>query len=250
MAWVLLCSHSHFYIPTPCAFPWPQAYPLKFDSALLYTFFCPESNRLSIHWCIWSKDVRKRPSFVKMHGERQWILTRHQQVRKMSLDICQPRKWVRNEPQDLPSSHPHCAFPGWFTGMAPRTWQRGLSSGRWKHVFMPALSLFLFVLSWVVTINCAMRAVQRWVYRETSTNPSSAFSPSFLEAIVYHISPALFLTARIKVDFTTRSPQCPPPPPPNEDRRWLVVSHQQNHKTCVRKPIHLVFVKPKDWSLK
>lgn len=49
-----------------------------------------------------------------------------------------------------------------------------------------------------------MRAVQRWVYREASTNPSSAFSPSFLEAIAYHIFPALFLTARIKVDFTTQ----------------------------------------------
>lgn len=51
-----------------------------------------------------------------------------------------------------------------------------------------------------------MRAVQRWVYREASTNPSSAFSPSFLEAIAYHILPALFLKARIKVEFTTQLP--------------------------------------------
>lgn len=153
----------------------------------------------------------------------------------MSIDSSQPRKWVRNEPQDLPSSHPHCAFPGWFTGMAPRTWQRGLSSGRWKDVFMPALSLFLFVPSWVITINCAMRAVQRWVYRETSTNPSSAFSPSFLEAIAYRMFSALFLTARVKVDFTTSSPQCPPPLPPKEDRRWWVACHQENHKDLCEK---------------
>lgn len=51
-----------------------------------------------------------------------------------------------------------------------------------------------------------MRAVQRWVYREAGTNPSSAFSPSFLEAIAYHILPALFLKARIKVEFTTQLP--------------------------------------------
>lgn len=55
-----------------------------------------------------------------------------------------------------------------------------------RDVFMPAPSLplsFLFVPSQVITINCAMRAALRSVYREASTNPSSAFRPSFLEAI-------------------------------------------------------------------
>lgn len=75
-----------------------------------------------------------------------------------------------------------------------------------ERMFLCLLSLFLFVPSWVITINCAMRAVQRWVYREASTNPSSAFSPSFLEAIAYHIFPALFLKARIKVELTPRLP--------------------------------------------
>lgn len=68
-----------------------------------------------------------------------------------------------------------------------------------------------------------MWAVQRWVYREASTNPSSAFSPSFLEAIAYHIFPALFLTARIKVDFTTQYPIAFLFHLQNEDRRWLLV---------------------------
>lgn len=101
-----------------------------------------------------------------------------------------------------------------------------------ERMFLCLLSFFLFVPSWVITINCAMRAVERWVYREASTNPSSAFSPSFLEAIVYHIFPALFLTARIKVDFTTQSHQCHPPHLQNEDTRWRLVYHQQNHKMC------------------
>lgn len=81
-----------------------------------------------------------------------------------------------------------------------------------------------------------MRAVQRWVYREASTNPSSAFSPSFLEAIAYHIFPTLFLTARIKVDFTTFT-LMPSSPMAKMKSTWLFVHHQQSHKTCVRKPI-------------
>lgn len=71
-----------------------------------------------------------------------------------------------------------------------------------------------------------MRAVQRWVYREASTNPSSAFSPSFLEAIAYHIFPALFLKARIKVEFTTRLPNAllPTSEMKAEDGYWSITN--------------------------
>jgi hypothetical protein len=110
-----------------------------------------------------------------------------------------------------------------------------------------SLFFFLFVPSWVITINCAMRAVQRWVYREASTNPSSAFSPSFLEAIAYHIFTVLFLTARIKVDFTTQSLKCPFPP--KWRQRGLLVYDQQNRRH-VKTPIHLVFMKTKYWVLR
>lgn len=94
-----------------------------------------------------------------------------------------------------------------------------------RDVFMPAPSLplsFLFVPSQVITINCAMRAALRSVYREANTNPSSAFRPSFLEAIAYHIFTVLFLTARIKVHFTTQPLQCPSLPPPEGGRKRVI----------------------------
>lgn len=94
-----------------------------------------------------------------------------------------------------------------------------------RAVFMPAPSLplsFLFVPSQVITINCAMRAALRSVYREASTNPSSAFRPSFLEAIACHIFTVLFLTARIKVHFTTQPFQCPSLPPPKGGRKRVI----------------------------
>lgn len=81
--------------------------------------------------------------------------------------------------------------------MAPQT-DREDSVQEDERVFLCLLSYFLFVPSQVITINCAMRAVQTRVYREASTNPSSAFSPGFSDAIAYHISTVIFLTARIK----------------------------------------------------
>lgn len=161
-----------------------------------------------------------------MHGEWQEILTRHQQLRKMSSDASpQHRKWVSNKPQDLPSSPPHCAFSRWFKGMAPRAWQRRRLRKMKGCFYACSLSLspfFLFVPSQVITINCAMRAGLRWVYREASTNPSSAFSPSFLEAIAYHIFTVLLLTARIKADFTTQPLRCPSLPPPKWGQKRVI----------------------------
>lgn len=43
-----------------------------------------------------------------------------------------------------------------------------------------------------------MRAALRPVYREASTDPSSAFSLSFLEAIAYHIFTVLFSQLELK----------------------------------------------------
>lgn len=76
-----------------------------------------------------------------------------------------------------------------------------------------------------------MRAVQRWVCREASTNPSRAFSPSFLEAIAYHILPALFLKARIKVEFTTQLPSAllSTSKMKTEDGYWSITSKITRH---------------------
>lgn len=164
----------------------------------------------------------------------------------MSLDISPTQEVGKKRTTDLPLVTHTSAFPRWFTGMAPQTWQKQTSSGRWKDIVMPTLSFFLFVPSWVITINCVMWAVQRWVYRETSTDPSSAFSPSFLEAIAYHIFPALFSQPELKWILPHNQLNVLLPHYHTEDERRLMVNHQQNPKICERKTVQLVLRKIKN----